>query len=102
MARKLPVDQDNYIRLNAEEMTVREMAKALDMKIAAVYDFCYANGISFKRDSRREPSPPPPRFPFKHIHKAEPQEEEDRKPSFTRPPAVYSNRSPYGIASSGK
>lgn len=66
-------DQAQFMLTHHKQYTCVEMAEKLEIEPADVYNFAYRNKLSFKR--------------------------QDKKMPYVRPPAQYSNHSPFGIAS---
>jgi len=88
--------QDKYLRANANEKTPPELAETTGLPISFIYNFCYRNKLVFKKvdpakhalvESER-------RFRMENIKRFPPAAEK----KIARPPAVYTNKTPYGIA----
>jgi arsenate reductase-like glutaredoxin family protein len=78
-----------FIRVNAEELTAEELAKCTGEKVDAVRRFCQANKITYKKVGCKR----------KRTNARTEGERVRPQGNRNRPPATYSNHSPYGIAS---
>jgi len=84
--------QERFVIENAAEMTAREVAQALGLPESVVRNIGSRGGIAFKKAEYTKP-----------IKSQKPRpvlvKKQEEKVIFKRPPAEYSNSSPYGIAS---
>jgi excisionase family DNA binding protein len=87
--------KEAFIRANHQEMSVPDMAKALDVSKPTVYNYCHNNKLPIKKVRSNWRGPYKPKENKVFVHKAMPEPEPVRD---VRAPAVYSNRSPYGLA----
>lgn len=92
MGKLLDKDKENFIRKNAEDLTVKELVAVTGQTETAVRGFCHKHRIKFKkayvarREERRRQDIAAGKIWTKAI-------------SHKRPPAIYTNRTPFGIAS---
>lgn len=83
----LTKEQAEFIRINAPKMTIKELSKATNKKPVALYSYLHKYNIPFLYE-----------FPSMERRQINIPEDEPKRP-IQRPPAVYSNHSPFGIAS---
>lgn len=84
-----------FIQANAGKITVKQIAGQRKKTQATIYAFLYKHNIDFKKAIKSKH-----KGPYRQITKnIIPYSTFDPpKKSFTRPPAVYTNSSPFGIA----
>lgn len=84
-----------FIQEYAGKITVKQIAGQRKKNEAAIYAFCYKHGIDFKKAVK-----PKHKGPYRQLTKniIPYSTFEPPKKSFSRPPAIYTNRSPFGIA----
>lgn len=89
-------DQDDFMIANAADMTAREFAGMFDVNIRDVFNAGIRLNLTFK--SARMPKVVTHHDRAKRRRGYVP----DRRSTIVRPPAVYSNCSPLGIASANR
>lgn len=85
--KEMEADQMDYIREHALKLTVKELSQLTKANEKTIYAFCKRENIEVKR--LRQP-------------KRKQSETVKKLNQYVRPPALYSNRSPYGIARNGR
>lgn len=91
---KLQEFQKSFLRSNATMKSVPELSRELDIKDHLIYDFFKNERIPYKRAKAKSIVLSQKRKHIVDIRYYEP----DPPVKQTRWPAVYSNKSPYGLA----
>lgn len=90
-------DQARFILAHAQEYTSKEFAQMFGIDLFAVRNLSPRTGVKLKREPKRA------KIPYTYIKKEGIKEKafvpDLPKKKIERPPAQYSNSSPYGIAS---
>lgn len=88
-------EKEVFILTNAEDMTAKEMAAALNLPKQTICNICYRNKIKFKPEPYVRTVQPPQSTPLaKRLEYA--VTPDPAKPPMKRPPAVYSNQTDFG------
>lgn len=97
MQKELLPWQSDYVQKNHSMYTAAQIAVKMHCTVALVVRFCLERKISIKGGKKYSADRPP-----RKIVRARVEKEIIRVPEekFVRPPAVYDNKSPYGIATS--
>lgn len=93
--RTLSPEQDDFLKANTD-LTVAELAQALDVPLHIIYSSGGRLKLTFK--SARIPKPAT-EYDRAYALRSRPAE---KKAGFVRPPAEYSNQSPWGVASANR
>lgn len=94
MGKFMDETKQKFIRQNAEDMTISDLAKAFKQPYSSMHAYCTKYKIKCKSQAaaKREE---------RNCQVFEKPKVKINGTRVNRPPAVYTNRSPYGIASSG-
>lgn len=88
-------EEEVFILLNAETMTIKEMAAEKNLSKQTVYNICIRAKIKFKKEPYVRTVQPPQSLPlFRRLEAA--LAPDPVKPKIVRPPAVYSNQTDFG------
>lgn len=88
-------DEEVFILLNAETMTIKEMAAKVNLPRQTVYNICQRAKVQFKKEPYIRTVQSPQYSPI-HRRLEAALAPDPAKPKIVRPPAVYSNQTDFG------